>query len=197
MQEFKRSIKREYAKLVSLLQAYALISTGVRLICTNQACFWAQQHAASLAPVLAFRACMPSALPALSESAGLACDIMRLSVPRPTAASPSYSAYRACQHASMSLMGLPAHKLHARSLPPRTPCWPQSVLQTDNMPQVGSAARTVLVSSQGLPTVKANIAAVLGKRFGDAVQPFEAECTPGVHIVGYASPCPAGHCVPP
>ena len=42
LQEFKRSIKREYAKLVSLLQAYALISTGVRLICTNQACFWPQ-----------------------------------------------------------------------------------------------------------------------------------------------------------
>ena len=31
-----RHIKREYAKLVTVLQAYALISTGVRMICTNQ-----------------------------------------------------------------------------------------------------------------------------------------------------------------
>ncbi len=29
MQEFMRHIKREYAKLVTVLQAYALISTGV------------------------------------------------------------------------------------------------------------------------------------------------------------------------
>ncbi|KAI3431618.1 hypothetical protein D9Q98_004667 [Chlorella vulgaris] len=34
--EFLRHIKREYARLVALLQAYALISTGVRIICTNQ-----------------------------------------------------------------------------------------------------------------------------------------------------------------
>lgn len=33
--EFQRSLKREYGKLVSLLQAYALIATGVRLVCTN------------------------------------------------------------------------------------------------------------------------------------------------------------------
>ena len=50
--------------------------------------------------------------------------------------------------------------------------------------QVGSAARTVIVSSQGLPTVKGNIAAVLGKRFGDAVQPFEAEIGPGAQVTG-------------
>lgn len=36
LQEFLRHIKREFAKLVTLLQAYALISTGVRMICTNQ-----------------------------------------------------------------------------------------------------------------------------------------------------------------
>ena len=35
-QEFMRHIKREFAKLVTVLQAYALISTGVRMICTNQ-----------------------------------------------------------------------------------------------------------------------------------------------------------------
>ena len=70
--------------------------------------------------------------------------------------------------------------------PSKTPCWQEGLLPTGNVPQVGSAARTVIVSSQGLPTVKANIAAVLGKRFGDAVQPFEAKCTPAVHIVGYA-----------
>ncbi|KAI7836307.1 hypothetical protein COHA_009815 [Chlorella ohadii] len=34
--EFLRHIKREYARLVGLLQAYALICTGVRLVCTNQ-----------------------------------------------------------------------------------------------------------------------------------------------------------------
>ena len=34
--EFLRGLKREYARLVSLLQAYALISTGLRLVCTNQ-----------------------------------------------------------------------------------------------------------------------------------------------------------------
>lgn len=28
-------MKREYAKLLSVLQAYALIATGVRIICTN------------------------------------------------------------------------------------------------------------------------------------------------------------------
>lgn len=36
MQEFKRNLKKEYAKMVTVLQAYALISTGVRIICTNQ-----------------------------------------------------------------------------------------------------------------------------------------------------------------
>ncbi|KAK9808938.1 hypothetical protein WJX72_006664 [[Myrmecia] bisecta] len=34
--EFLRHLKREYAKLLTLLQAYAIISTGVRLLCTNQ-----------------------------------------------------------------------------------------------------------------------------------------------------------------
>lgn len=32
-----RSLKREYGRLVMLLQGYALIATGVRLVCTNQA----------------------------------------------------------------------------------------------------------------------------------------------------------------
>ena len=36
LQEFKRNLKREYAKLLLVVQAYALISTGVRLICSNQ-----------------------------------------------------------------------------------------------------------------------------------------------------------------
>eukprot|EP00887_Chlorella_sp_A99_P005158 scaffold40.g5158.t1 len=35
--EFQRNLKREYAKLVTLLQAYALVATGARLLCTNQA----------------------------------------------------------------------------------------------------------------------------------------------------------------
>ena len=34
--EFQRTIKREYSKLVSLLQAYALVATNVRMVCTNQ-----------------------------------------------------------------------------------------------------------------------------------------------------------------
>uniref|UniRef100_A0A7N0TAC4 Uncharacterized protein n=1 Tax=Kalanchoe fedtschenkoi TaxID=63787 RepID=A0A7N0TAC4_KALFE len=33
--EFSRNIRREYGKLVSLLNAYAIISKGVRLVCTN------------------------------------------------------------------------------------------------------------------------------------------------------------------
>lgn len=35
--EFQRNLRREYARLVALLQAYALVATGVRLIATNQA----------------------------------------------------------------------------------------------------------------------------------------------------------------
>ncbi|KAJ7305868.1 hypothetical protein JRQ81_010234 [Phrynocephalus forsythii] len=34
--EFQRNIKKEYAKMVQVLQAYCLISTGVRINCTNQ-----------------------------------------------------------------------------------------------------------------------------------------------------------------
>ncbi|KAJ6659700.1 hypothetical protein lerEdw1_018413 [Lerista edwardsae] len=34
--EFQRNIKKEYAKMVQILQAYCLISTGVRINCTNQ-----------------------------------------------------------------------------------------------------------------------------------------------------------------
>ena len=36
MQEFRRNLKKEYAKMVTVLQAYALISTNIRIICTNQ-----------------------------------------------------------------------------------------------------------------------------------------------------------------
>ncbi|KAK9915857.1 hypothetical protein WJX75_005272 [Coccomyxa subellipsoidea] len=34
--ELRRHLKREFAKLLTLLQAYAIIATGVRIICTNQ-----------------------------------------------------------------------------------------------------------------------------------------------------------------
>nr|XP_056722180.1 mismatch repair endonuclease PMS2 [Euleptes europaea] len=34
--EFQRNIKKEYAKMVQVLQAYCIISTGVRISCTNQ-----------------------------------------------------------------------------------------------------------------------------------------------------------------
>ncbi|NXP47114.1 PMS2 endonuclease, partial [Heliornis fulica] len=34
--EFQRNIKKEYAKMVQLLQAYCIISKGVRINCTNQ-----------------------------------------------------------------------------------------------------------------------------------------------------------------
>ena len=37
-QDFKRNIKREFAKLLSVLQAYTLVSAKVRIICTNQVC---------------------------------------------------------------------------------------------------------------------------------------------------------------
>ena len=35
--EFLRNIKREFTKLVHVLQGYCLISTGVRITCSNQA----------------------------------------------------------------------------------------------------------------------------------------------------------------
>ncbi|XP_062820498.1 mismatch repair endonuclease PMS2 isoform X1 [Anolis carolinensis] len=34
--EFQRNIKKEYAKMVQVLQAYCIVSTGVRITCTNQ-----------------------------------------------------------------------------------------------------------------------------------------------------------------
>ncbi|XP_059682164.1 mismatch repair endonuclease PMS2 [Gavia stellata] len=34
--EFQRNIKKEYAKMVQLLQAYCIVSKGVRINCTNQ-----------------------------------------------------------------------------------------------------------------------------------------------------------------
>ncbi|XP_041085155.1 mismatch repair endonuclease PMS2 isoform X2 [Polyodon spathula] len=34
--EFQRNIKKEYAKMVQVLQGYCIISTGVRISCTNQ-----------------------------------------------------------------------------------------------------------------------------------------------------------------
>ena len=36
LQELLRHVKREFGKLLNLLQAYAIISYGVRIICTNQ-----------------------------------------------------------------------------------------------------------------------------------------------------------------
>ncbi len=35
-QEFRRNVKREFAKLLTTVYAYGIISTGVRIICTNQ-----------------------------------------------------------------------------------------------------------------------------------------------------------------
>ncbi|KAJ8245970.1 hypothetical protein GJAV_G00262280 [Gymnothorax javanicus] len=34
--EFQRNIKKEYAKMIHILQSYCIISTGVRITCTNQ-----------------------------------------------------------------------------------------------------------------------------------------------------------------
>uniref|UniRef100_A0A8D0GGK5 PMS1 homolog 2, mismatch repair system component n=1 Tax=Sphenodon punctatus TaxID=8508 RepID=A0A8D0GGK5_SPHPU len=34
--EFQRNVKKEYAKMIQILQAYCIISTGVRINCTNQ-----------------------------------------------------------------------------------------------------------------------------------------------------------------
>ena len=34
--EFLRNLKRDYGRLLHLLQAYALVSVGVRLSCSNQ-----------------------------------------------------------------------------------------------------------------------------------------------------------------
>lgn len=55
VQEFRRNVKREYAKLLGLLQAYALISTGVRIVCTNQACSIAACRLLCYAQHTAFR----------------------------------------------------------------------------------------------------------------------------------------------
>ena len=33
---FQRNVKKEYVKLVQLLQAYAIVATGVKLLATNQ-----------------------------------------------------------------------------------------------------------------------------------------------------------------
>ncbi len=46
-QELRRHLKREFAKLLTLLQAYAIISTGVRIICTNQVKFLCAQSSSS------------------------------------------------------------------------------------------------------------------------------------------------------
>ena len=35
-QELLRNVRREFGKLLGLLQAYAVVGTGVRIICTNQ-----------------------------------------------------------------------------------------------------------------------------------------------------------------
>jgi DNA mismatch repair protein PMS2 len=37
---FQRNIKREFVKLVQVLQAYALIACGVKMVATNQARFY-------------------------------------------------------------------------------------------------------------------------------------------------------------
>ena len=34
--EFQRNIKKEFAKMVQVLNSYCIISTGVRITCTNQ-----------------------------------------------------------------------------------------------------------------------------------------------------------------
>jgi DNA mismatch repair protein PMS2 len=36
LREFKRNIKRDYGKALSLIQAYGVISTGVRIVTSNQ-----------------------------------------------------------------------------------------------------------------------------------------------------------------
>ena len=45
-------MKREYAKLLSVLQAYALIATGVRIICTNHVRHCLQLDSKPAAPSL-------------------------------------------------------------------------------------------------------------------------------------------------
>ncbi|KAK9789027.1 hypothetical protein WJX73_005134 [Symbiochloris irregularis] len=92
--EFRRNIKREYAKLLGVLQGYALICTGVRLICTNQ---------------------------------------------------------------------------------------------------VGTGARVTAVASQGASTVRDNIAAVMGARIAEGLQPLTATAPCGARITGWVSKAGIGH----
>jgi len=60
-QELLRNVRREFGKLLSLLQAYAVIGTGVRLICTNQV---SVHHTPTCSPHLhcAGACCCPSLL---------------------------------------------------------------------------------------------------------------------------------------
>ena len=97
-------MKKEYSKLVTLLQAYALISTGVRIICTNQVS--AGQQTPQLSAVL------------LNN------------MQTPTMAVPVY--------------------------------------------QVGSSARSTVISTQNGQTVRDNIVTVFGARAADGLEALEA-----------------------
>ena len=98
-------MKKEYSKLVTLLQAYALISTGVRIICTNQVSAGGQQN------------CPPSAL-------------LLDSIQAPSMAMPLY--------------------------------------------QVGSSARSTVISTQNVQTVRDNIVTVFGARAADGLEALQA-----------------------
>ena len=91
--EFQRGLKREYARLVSVLQSYALISTGLRLICTNQ---------------------------------------------------------------------------------------------------TGSGSRTVIVTTQGAPTIRDNVIALFGGKTAEALEPVDIDGGDGLHIVGLVSKATSG-----
>ena len=110
-QELKRHLKREYAKLLTLLQAYAIIAAGVRIICTNQV--------------------------------GRAGHWDTMISPR---------------------VGHP---------------WTESAAA-----QVGTGARTKVISTQGLASMRDNIVTIFGSRTFEALTPVSVEADDGLAIHG-------------
>ena len=53
-----------------------------------------------------------------------------------------------------------------------------------DMLQVGSSARTTVLSSQGLATLRDNIVAVFGTRVASAMEPIDICITPDARLTG-------------
>ena len=58
--------------------------------------------------------------------------------------------------------------------------------------QTGTGARTVVVSTPGLPRLRDHVVAVFGSRTADMLQPLEATTDTGVKLIGCAARAEAG-----